>query len=125
MDRMSSPRATAAAATEPASAGAKNGAIIRYPELLLAGWLGLFLLWAPCPFGGVTPWAAALLQVLAFVTLALAAWVMEKPRDLRSALLPAGALAAVALLGLAQSLPWPATLAGLVSPGHADVWRQA
>lgn len=122
---MSSPRATAAAATEPASAGAKNGAIIRYPELLLAGWICLLLLWAPLPFGGVTPWAAALLQILGFATLVLAAWVLERPRDLRPALLPAGALAAIALLGLTQSLPWPAALIDLVSPGHAEIWRQA
>ncbi|HJX27582.1 MAG TPA: hypothetical protein VJ885_06685, partial [Thermoanaerobaculia bacterium] len=86
MERMSSPRGAAAAVPEPAAVGSKNGDIIRYPELLLTGWLGLFLLAAPLPFGGVTPWAAALLQVAAFAALVLAAWRLEAPRDLRPAL---------------------------------------
>lgn len=62
---------------------------------------------------------------MAFAALAGAAWGVERPHDLRPAVLPAAALAAVALLGLLQSLPWPAGLAGLLSPGHAELWRQA
>jgi O-antigen ligase len=50
---------------------------------------------------------------------------VERPQDLRPALVPAAALAAVALLGLAQSLPWPAGFVRLLSPAHADLWRQA
>jgi O-antigen ligase len=38
---------------------------------------------------------------------------------------PAGALLALALLGLAQSLPWPAPVAGAVSPGHVRLAREA
>jgi O-antigen ligase len=103
----------------------ENGVIIRHSAWLLTGWLALLLLWAPLPFGGVTPWATAILQGMACAALVLAAWAVERPRDLRPAALPAMALAAVALLGLAQSLPWPPGLAGLLSPGHAELWREA
>lgn len=122
---MKSPRDTAIAVSEPDAAEANRDAIIRYPALLLTGWLALLLLWAPLPFGGVTPWATAGLQILAFVALILAPWTMEAPRDLRPALLPAAALAGIALLGLAQSLPWPDALVRLLSPGHHEVWSQA
>jgi O-antigen ligase len=123
--RMTSLHGPVAAAAKTDVAKLKSGVILRHAPSLLTGWLALLLLWAPLPFGGVTPWAAALLQVAAFAALVLAAWALESPRDLRRALLPAGALAAVALLGLAQSLPWPASLVDLVSPGHAGIWRQA
>lgn len=107
------------------SAEPRNGAIIRHSARLLTGWLVLLLLWAPLPFGGVTPWATALLQGMACAALVLAAWALDRPQDLRTAALPAAALAAIALLGFLQSMPWPAGLVGLISPGHAEVWRQA
>jgi len=103
----------------------RNGAIIRHSAWLLTGWVALLVLWAPLPFGGITPWATAILQGAAFAALILAAWVVERPRDLRPAAVPALALAVIALLGFAQSLPWPAGVAGLISPGHAEAWRQA
>jgi O-antigen ligase len=122
---MTSPHGTVAAAARTPAAEPENGAIIRHSARLLTGWLALLLLWAPLPFGGVTPWATALLQGVAFVALVLAGWSVERPRDLRPAVGPAAALAAIALLGLLQSLPWPAGLMGLLSPGHAEIWRQA
>lgn len=103
----------------------KNGVIIRYSPRLLTGGLALLLLWAPLAFGGVTPWATAVLQGAACAVLVIAAWALERPRDIRPAVVPAAALAAIALLGFAQSLPWPAALAGLLSPGHAEAWQQA
>lgn len=102
----------------------KNGVIIRHSAWLLTGWVVLLVLWAPLPFGGITPWATALLQGASFVALILAAWSVEHPRDLRPAALPALALALIAVIGLAQSLPWPALVAR-ISPGHAEAWRQA
>jgi O-antigen ligase len=84
----------------------------------------ILLLWAPLPFGGATPWAAAGLQVLCFSALALTA-VAGRPSDLRPVLLPAAALAAVALLGFLQALPWPVPLVALLSPAHAELQRQA
>ncbi|MFL6231948.1 MAG: hypothetical protein ACJ76N_02325, partial [Thermoanaerobaculia bacterium] len=99
--------------------------MIRHSGSLLAILLALILLWAPLPFGGVTPWAGALLAALCFGALALAAAAMESPRALRPAALPAGALAALALLGLLQAAPLPAGLVAAVSPGHGEIERQA
>jgi len=98
--------------------------MIRHSRLLLTALLAGLLLWAPLPFGGVTPWAVAGLQVLAFAALALAA-VAASPADLRPVLLPAGALAGIALLGFLQSLVWPEGLATLLSSGHVDLYRRA
>jgi len=98
--------------------------MIRHSRLLLTALLTGLLLWAPLPFGGVTPWALASLQVLAFAALALAA-LAAHPAELRPVLLPAGALAGIALLGFLQSLAWPAALAALLSPGHAELSRRA
>jgi O-antigen ligase len=102
----------------------KSGVIIRHSAWLLTGWVALLVLWAPLPFGGITPWATAILQGASFVALILAAWAVEHPRDLRPAAWPALALSAIALIGFAQSLPWPGLVAS-ISPGHAEAWRQA
>jgi O-antigen ligase len=98
--------------------------MIRHSRLLLTVLLTGVLLWAPLPFGGVTPWAVASLQVLAFLALALAA-LAARPAELRPVLLPAAALAGVALFGLVQSLAWPAGLVAVLSPGHAELARGA
>ena len=74
--------------------------MIRHSAPLLAALLALILLWAPLPFGGVTPWAGALLAALCFAALALAAVAVERPPALRPAALPAAALAGLSLLGL-------------------------
>src|SRR4029077_4901032 len=89
---------------------ARVGVMIRHSARLLAALLALILLWAPLPFGGVTPWAGALLEGLVFGALALAALALERPRALRPAALPAAALAALALLALVQAAPLPAGL---------------
>jgi O-antigen ligase len=99
--------------------------MIRHSAHLLAAFLALVLLWAPLPFGGVTPWAGALLEALAFGALALAALALERPRTLRPAALPTAALAALAVLALVQAAPLPAGLVAAVSPGHAALERQA
>jgi O-antigen ligase len=87
--------------------------------------LALTLLWAPLPFGGVTPWAAALLAALCGGALLLAAAALERPAALRPAALPAAALASLALLGLLQAAPLPAALVAALSPEHARLERQA
>jgi O-antigen ligase len=99
--------------------------MIRHSSLLLALLLALILLWAPLPFGGVTPWAAALLAALCFGALALAAVAAEPLQALRPAALPAAALAGMALLGLLQAAPLPAGLVAALSPEHAALERQA
>jgi O-antigen ligase len=101
--------------------------MIRHSGLLLTVLLTALLVWAPLPFGGVTPWAVASLEVACFLVLALAAATagVAGPAALRPAVLPAAALAAVALFALAQSLPWPSALVSLLSPQHAELQRQA
>ena len=99
--------------------------MIRHSAALLALLLALVLLWAPLPFGGVTPWAGALQAALCFAALALAAVAAESARTWRPAALPAAALAAIALLGLLQAAPLPAGLVAALSPAHAGLERQA
>ena len=71
--------------------------MIRHSARLLAALLALILLWAPLPFGGVTPWAGAL----------LAGARLRRPRPRRGgARAPAGAAAGGAA-GRAPSPPWP------------------
>jgi O-antigen ligase len=98
--------------------------MIRHSDLLLTALLAAILLWAPLPFGSVTPWAVAGLEIACFAALALAAALLRL-QALRPALLPAAALGAVALFAVAQSLPWPAALVTLVSPRHAELYHQA
>ncbi len=99
--------------------------MIRHSARLHAAFLTLTLLWAPLPFGSVTPWAAALLAALCGGALLLAAAALERPAALRPAALPAAALASLALLGLLQAAPLPAALVAALSPEHARLERQA
>jgi O-antigen ligase len=99
--------------------------MIRHSGTLLTALLALLLIGAPLPFGGVTPWAEALIRGLCFAALALAAAALDSPASLRPAAIPAAALAGVALLGLLQSAPLPAGLVAALSPEHASLQRQA
>lgn len=99
--------------------------MIRHSERLLTGLLAALLVWAPLPFGGVTAWAAASLQVLCFCALALAMVAVDPLAALRPAAAPAAAVAAVALLGVAQAMPLPEGLVRLLSPEHWRLYRQA
>jgi len=99
--------------------------MIRHSDHLLTAWLAALLLWAPLAFGGVTPWAVASVEVLSFGALALAAAALARAADLRPVALPAAAVAAIALLGALQALPWPPSLAALLSPALADAYARA
>src|SRR5260370_10616529 len=99
--------------------------MIRQSAIALTALLVALLLWAPFPFGGVTTWAEASLETLAFAALALAMAAIERPADVRPVALPAAALASIALLGIVQALPWPAAVAGWLSPAHARFYQQA
>jgi O-antigen ligase len=99
--------------------------MIRHSDRLLTALLAALLLWAPLPFGGAVPWAEAGLRVLAFTALALAMVAVDRLSALRAVAVPAAALAGVALLGLLQSLSWPAGLAAFVSPEHARLFGDA
>ncbi|HYO12931.1 MAG TPA: O-antigen ligase family protein [Thermoanaerobaculia bacterium] len=99
--------------------------MIRHSDRVLTGLLALLLAWAPLPFGGVTPWATASLLVLSFCAFALAMATAEGLGALRPAAVPLAALAAVALLGLLQSLAAPEGLVRALSPEHARLYGQA
>ncbi len=91
--------------------------MIRQPLAPAAPWL-LLLAWAPLPLGSVTRGAASLLQaatLLAAVS-ALALAVGPLPAATRRA---ACFVLALAALGFAQSLPWPASLARALAPEPA------
>lgn len=71
----------------------------------LAWFLSVILLWAPLPFASVREKHLALLLVVAFVALAIAAWTERRSRDSGPhARLPAAALAGVAGVGALQLL---------------------
>lgn len=99
--------------------------MIRQAEWLVAGAISILLVWAPLPFGSVTRWSEALLEVAAFSLFALALAGAGAPGALRRFRWPAGALAAIALLGLLQALAWPRALARVVSPGHVRLFDAA
>jgi O-antigen ligase len=129
--------------------------MIRHGDRLATGLLALLLLWAPLPFGSVTPPGAAGLEAGAFLALALALALRGAPRPpdakpapsapagakprpgrektapapglsaLRLLALPLASLAAVALWGVIQSLPWPLPVLARVSPEHARLFRGA
>jgi O-antigen ligase len=92
---------------------------------VLVAAVAALLLWVPLPFGSVVPWSHAVLQVATFLLLAFAAAVAGRSGELRRAAAPATAIAAVALLGLLQSLHWPQAIVRTLSPEHARLQAQA
>jgi O-antigen ligase len=94
--------------------------MIRHFATGVAVGLTLLLALAPLPFGSVTRWGLALVQVIVFFALAMAAPTARR-QDFQAVAAPAGAVALIALLGALQALPWPRFLVGLVSPLHAGL----
>jgi O-antigen ligase len=105
--------------------------MIRHSGAALTALLTALLLWAPLPFGGVTTWAEASLETLAFCALALAMasigaiGAIDRPAEMRHVALPAAALAGVAAIGALQALPWPRAVVSLLSPAHARLYANA
>lgn len=97
--------------------------MIRQSALPLGLLLALALVWAPLPFGGVTPWADASLRALSFAALALAALALRPATRLRPAVYVGAALSAFALFGWLQAAPLPGALVAAVSPEHAELIR--
>ena len=92
--------------------------MIWHRDLLVAVPVGLLILWAPWPFGSVTPLASAFLEAAFAAALALAVGVAPSLARARTVAVPAAALLLLALLGFAQSLAWPPAIARAVSPEH-------
>ncbi|HEX9668736.1 MAG TPA: O-antigen ligase family protein [Thermoanaerobaculia bacterium] len=99
--------------------------MIRHRVLVPAAALGLLVLWAPLPFGSVTPAAVAALEAACFVAFALAAATAADLRPLRRAAPVAALLLGLALWGLVQSAPWPAGAVAAVAPEQARLARGA
>jgi len=87
--------------------------------------LAAAILWTPWPFGSVVPWAAVLAAAAGPAALAVGLVSGARLRSLRPALVPAAALGVLALLGVAQSLAWPAGLVSAISPEHARLAAEA
>jgi O-antigen ligase len=87
--------------------------------IVSAGLVGLAA-WAPLPFGSVEPAAAAWVRLGALVTAALALVLLPGER-LRTMAVPASAAAGIAVIGLLQSLRWPAGLVGVLSSEHLEL----
>jgi O-antigen ligase len=79
-----------------------------HPATVVAVALAVLLFCAPLPFGSVTRWGSAAVQIVAFGAFVLAA-LTARTRDLKTVAVPALALAAIALLGVLQSVSWPGT----------------
>ncbi len=91
----------------------------------IGGLLALLLLWLPLPFGSVVPWAHDVLRLSAFLLLlAVFAWP-GKPVRMGWAAVPAGALALIGLLGLAQAASWPVATAQVISPEHVRLAQES
>ncbi len=99
--------------------------IIRHPALAPAAILSVLVLLAPWPFGSVPFWAAACLAVGSVVGLTVAVVTIRRTALLRPVAVPACALLALVVLGLLQSLAWPAGWVAHLSPEHARLTRQA
>lgn len=83
---------------------------------LPAAALGLVVMVAPLPFGGVVPEAAAWLEAAAFVVLALTLVATRDRATERRVFWPVWALAGLALWGFLQSAPLPEAVVAVVSP---------
>ncbi len=83
------------------------------------------VVWVPLPFASVVPWSQAVLQLTAFLLLAVLAAGAQALRGARAAAVPAFAVAAVAILGTLQAQRWPATIVRKLSPEHLALAEQA
>ncbi|HVT03951.1 MAG TPA: O-antigen ligase family protein [Thermoanaerobaculia bacterium] len=77
----------------------------------------------PLPYGAVLPAGMLRIEIVAFTLAVLTFLTSPSLRALRSAAVPILALLGVAILGLLQLLPLPASLASLLSPESAAVYR--
>ena len=83
------------------------------------------IVFAPLPFGAVTPMPRAVLQVLALLAFATAFTGCPEPRRLAVVRWPLVALVGIAVIGILQSLPWPHLLASHLAPGVVAQWDTA
>jgi putative inorganic carbon (HCO3(-)) transporter len=87
--------------------------------------LAALAFWLPLPFGSAVVWAHLVLQLGAFLLLAIAALALPAAAAPRRALVPAAAVASLAVLAFAQAAPWPPAIVRTLSPEHARLQEQA
>lgn len=92
---------------------------------VVAGLLGLAAAGGTLPFASVEAGWRALLQVVGFAAFATAVAVAPSLRGLRHARLPLAALAGIAVLGVLQAAPLPASAVRLLSPHHHRLQERA
>jgi hypothetical protein len=98
--------------------------MIRHPILAAVGLLAL-VAWAPLPFGSVTPGFSALLGAAAFLLAAASPWLAPDRSLAPAATRLAALLAAIAVLGLLQTVPLPVALVTVLSPERARLGAES
>lgn len=89
-----------------------------FSRLVLVAFAAL-VIFVPLPFGSVLPWSHTVIQVTAFLLLAVAAIVAPRLADVRPAALPVACVAGVALLGAIQAATFPPAIVRNLAPEHA------
>jgi hypothetical protein len=85
---------------------------------ILTALLCLLVFWAPLPFASVTPLARTVILAASFLAVSLAVISTSSFRSLRPAAPIGLSVAAIGLLALVSSQPWPGSLVRLLSPAH-------
>ncbi|MGD1149228.1 MAG: O-antigen ligase family protein [Thermoanaerobaculaceae bacterium] len=93
-------------------------------RLVLAA-LAALVLFLPLPFGSVLPWSHTVIQVTAFLLLAVAAIVAPRLAEVRPVALPSACIAGVALLGAIQAATVPGAIVRNLAPEHARLQADA
>lgn len=81
--------------------------------------LAVLVLFLPLAFGTFLPWSHTVVQVTAFLLLAVAAMVVPRLAEMRPAALPSACVAGIALLGAVQAATVPPAIVRNLSPEHA------
>lgn len=99
--------------------------MIRHPGPFVAVGVAALVFLGPWWFGGVTPWAGAVLEAGFAAAFAVTVLSGTSAGRLRTVAVPAAALLALGGLALAQSLPWPPAVASVLSPEHVRVQEES
>lgn len=93
--------------------------------ILASALLVLVVALSPLALGGILPAARTMLEIIALLALATAAWACRDLGPLAVARAPLLALAGLGFWGLLQALPWPRWWVGLIAPGLRAAWDGA
>ncbi|HKI86020.1 MAG TPA: hypothetical protein VKA53_04665, partial [Thermoanaerobaculia bacterium] len=120
LDRMISPL------WRPPEAAQSHGeAMITRRSVILTALLAAGIFWAPLPFASVTPRGELVVELVAFIALAVASSVPNNSGRLTTARAVALLLAGLAALAWLQSVSLPSWLVHVVSPASTEFQREA